>query len=164
MTSNIYGYRTSLGTQDAVMNVREKIIESIALEKKVALISWDIRGAFNEIPHSLIVAALKNSGASEGVARVVESYLSAQEQHVEVDGKKSCSWKNAGRGVAQGSHLAGPAYNIATLGHTDPSRLNTSSRYSDDDTEICIGSNPAELQKEILRALTDKKTKSPELG
>ena len=59
MTSNIYGYRTSLGTRDAVMNVRQKIIESIALEKKVALISCDIRGAFNEIPHSLIGAALK---------------------------------------------------------------------------------------------------------
>ena len=44
MTGNIYGYRTSLGTQDAVINVREKIIESIALNKKVALISWDIRG------------------------------------------------------------------------------------------------------------------------
>ena len=95
---------------------------------------------------------------------MVESYLTAQEQHVEVDGKKSCPWKNVGRGVSQGSHLAGTAYNIATLGHTDPSRLDISTRYSDDDSEICIGSNAEELQKEILRALTDKKSKVDRTG
>ena len=55
LSSNIFAYRSSLSTEDAVIRIRETIIAEIQKVNKVAVVAWDIKKAFEELPHNLVL-------------------------------------------------------------------------------------------------------------
>ena len=164
LPDNTFAYRPSRNTEDAVMHLREKILELWEDKKKIACISWDVKSAFTEIPHQLLLDSLLDIGASTAVMGVVQTYLKGQKQFVEVEKCRSKTWKTEHRGISQGSHLAGPAYNIATIGHTAVEDLKISCRYSDDDIEIISANSSRELSLKIKQALLKKKTRVQNTG
>lgn len=63
LTPNLFAYRTSRGLEDIILRIRERIICESQEGKKIAVISWDIKGAFEELPHAFVLKSISNSGA-----------------------------------------------------------------------------------------------------
>ena len=164
LTPNIFAYRSGIGTEEAVMRIRETIVQEVGKKHKVALISWDVKRAFEDLPHGMILAALKNMGADHTVLSLYRSYLVSQSYYVQIGDAKSQQWMSDHRGLSQGSHIAGPTYNLSTLGHTNKDDMEVSTRYSDDDTEIVSAESIAQLRVNVRNALQEKKRRVENTG
>ena len=46
LTPNIFAYRSSMGTGDAILRIREKIISESLKGNKIVVVAWDIKRAF----------------------------------------------------------------------------------------------------------------------
>ena len=86
---------------------------------------------------------------------ICRSYFHSQVYYVQIGASKSSLWKAGDRGIAQGSHIAGPSYNISTLGHTLNENIDLYNRYSDDDTEIVVAVATEEPKTKVKRALKE---------
>ena len=84
----------------------------------MVVISWDIKSAFEELPHEVVLKSISRSGASISTMNVIKSYLRSQASYVQVGEAKSKTIKNMTRGIGQGTHIAGPVFNIATMDMT----------------------------------------------
>ena len=85
-----------------------------------------------------MLESISRTGASETSMSVKRSYLASQASYVQVGEAKSKIISNMSRGIGQGTHLAGPVFNIATMKTTAEGRIEFSTRYSDDDVEIVL--------------------------
>ena len=55
LTLNLFAYRTSMEAEDAILRIREEIISESQNRKNIAVISWDIKGAFEDLPHAVVL-------------------------------------------------------------------------------------------------------------
>ena len=108
LTPNLFSYRISMGTEDAILRIREGIIREGHEGKEIAIISWDIKGTFEDLPHGSVLKLISNSGASVRKMDVIKSYLRSQASYVQVGEAKSEIIKNRARGIGQGTDIAGP--------------------------------------------------------
>ena len=158
LSANIFAYRTSLSTEDAVIRIRETIIAEIQKGNKVAVVAWDIKKAFEELPHNLVLDSIARTGASVSSMNIIRTYLVAQASYVQVGEAKSRTISNMSRGLGQGTHLAGPVFNLATMRTTAASRIEFSTKYSDDDVEIVVARTDHQLKKKLDEVLCDKES------
>lgn len=84
LTPNLLAYRTMIGTEDTVMRVREGIIRESQERKKVAIISWNNKGAFEDLPHAVVLKSISSSGASIQTRNVIKSFLQSQASYAQV--------------------------------------------------------------------------------
>lgn len=63
-TPNMFAYRTMTETEDAIMWVHEGIICENKAKMKIAVLSWDIKGLFDDLPHAVVLKSVLNTGAS----------------------------------------------------------------------------------------------------
>ena len=68
------------------------------------------------------------------------------------------------RGLGQGTHLAGPVFNLATMRTTAASRIEFSTKYSDDDVEIVVARTDHQLKKKLDEVLCDKESRVTQIG
>ena len=68
------------------------------------------------------------------------------------------------RGIGQGTHIAGPVFNIATIGMKAKRRIELSTRYSGDDTVIVVARIDGELRLKLDEVLADKKVRVAQIG
>ena len=123
LTSNIFACRILMGTEDAILRIREKIISESLKGNKIVVVAVDIKRAFEELPHEVVLKSISRTGASETTMNIIRSYLTSQASYVQVGEKKSKLIMNKSRGIGQGTHIAGPVFNIATIGITDKRRI-----------------------------------------
>ena len=77
LTPNMFAYRSSLGTEDAILRIRETIIGEIEKGNKLVVVAWDIMKAFEELPHKVVLESISRTGASETSMNVMRSYLAS---------------------------------------------------------------------------------------
>ena len=164
LSANIFAYRTSLSTEDAVIRIRETIIAEVQKGNKVAVVAWDIKKAFEELPHNLVLDSIARTGASVSSMNVIRSYLAAQASYVQVGEAKSRTISNMSRGLGQGTHLAGPVFNLATMRTTAAARIEFSTKYSDDDVEIVVARTDHQLRIKLDEVLSDKESRVTQIG
>ena len=68
------------------------------------------------------------------------------------------------RGLGQGTHLAGPVFNLATMETTAKGRIEFSTKYSDDDVEIVVARTDNQLRTKLDDVLRDKESRVTQIG
>ena len=118
LPQNIYGYVRGKGTSDAIIDLKERTIQTCE-NRKVQIVSYDARADFQSVPHQLIDDALELAGADGKTRHIFTSYLRSQAQFMRVGKCNSFMWKVSGRGVFPGVISAGVLFNLSTAGMTE---------------------------------------------
>lgn len=100
----VFAYRKHHGCDTALLSLTEEWRKELDGQKIIGLVSMDLLKAFDSLPPDLIVKKLKEYGADERTANIIEDYFSDRQQRVKMAGEYS-SWNYISRGIAQGSIL-----------------------------------------------------------
>ena len=102
--SNQFGFRKNNSTSTALIQITEKIKESIDKSKYGCGIFIDLRKAFDTVNHSILLSKMEHYGARDTALEWFKSYLSNRKQYVYSNGESS-QLKDITCGVPQGSVL-----------------------------------------------------------
>ena len=101
---NQFGFRKSNSTIFALIEITERIKESIDNGMYGCGIFIDLKKAFDTVNHKILLSKLEHYGIRDVALKWFESYLSNRKQFVVINGEKS-DFKNILCGVPQGSVL-----------------------------------------------------------
>ena len=99
-----YGFRNNISTADAISETIEIISDKLESLQKCAIISIDLRKAFDTLDHTILLNKLFIYGIRGTAFNLIKSYLSESEQYVSQNGQNS-NYNNITCGVPQGSVL-----------------------------------------------------------
>ena len=102
--SNQFGFRKNNSTSTALIQITEKIKESIDKSKYGCGIFIDLRKAFDTVNHSILLSKMEHYGVRDTALEWFKSYLSNRKQYVYSNGESS-QLKDITCGVPQGSVL-----------------------------------------------------------
>ena len=126
-----WGFRPGHSTGSALTTTIDDWLRSMDLGKPVCSVFFDVRKAFDSIPHATLVSKLQSLGLNDFILRWICDYLRGREQRVILNGVSSRP-KSVLSGVPQGSVL-GPL--LFTIYMNDLADLHLSSKlvlYADD--------------------------------
>ena len=99
-----FGFRKNNSTTFALIEITEKIKETIDNHKYGCGIFIDLRKAFDTVNHSILLKKLEHYGIRGTTYKWFESYLINRKQYVFLNGESS-QIRNVTSGVPQGSVL-----------------------------------------------------------
>ncbi|KAL0818000.1 hypothetical protein ABMA28_008542 [Loxostege sticticalis] len=106
-----YGFRSGRSTIDAVMRLKSITAEAAERGDGVMAVSFDIANAFNSIPHSAILEALRYHGVPTYLRSLLTDYLSDREV-LYVNRDDRLQRRQVETGVPQGSVLGPLLWNL----------------------------------------------------
>ena len=101
---NQYGFRKNHSTDYAILQLSDKIIDSIAKKEHTVGVFMDLSKAFDTMDHCILIRKLKTYGVRGTVLSWFEDYLRNRQQYVIFKSKKS-NISTVKCGVPQGSIL-----------------------------------------------------------
>ena len=104
ITIHQWGFQPKKSTTAALLNVYNDWSAALDKGKEVCAIFFDLRKAFDSVPHRCLIDKLTFAGLNPYILRWVASYLCNRQQHVVLNGKDS-STTDVVSGVPQGSVL-----------------------------------------------------------
>ena len=128
-----WGFCPSRSTVTALLSTFHAIFQLLEKGSDVCLIFFDLRKAFDSVPHAPLLQHLKDIGLNSHILQWISSYLCCRKKYVVVEGTSS-STTSVPSGVPQGSVL-GPLLFltyincVADLGFSDGTLI---SMYADD--------------------------------
>ena len=141
-----YGFRRARSTVDAVAKVVELARNAMAMGKCCALVTLDVKNAFNSANWGWIKGALAKLGVPSYLARLIESYFSDRLLWYETDDGPKEYIVTAG--VPQGSVLGPLLWNImydGVLGLRVPEET-TLIGFADDLAVVAIAKHPEDVE------------------
>lgn len=149
-----FGFRSGLGTLDAVEKVVSAIYNNFEVRSLTSVSFLDLSKAFDSISHPLLIQKVKLYGISDTNLDLLRSYLLNRKQVVKVNGELSDP-RMTNRGVPQGSVL-GPLLFILFINDITKALEHTPVLYADDTTIILTNNSLDQLivdrENELLRA------------
>ena len=99
-----WGFRTGHSTGSALTTIINDWLRSMDLGKPVCSVFFDVRKAFDSVPHATLVSKLQSRGLNDFLLRWICDYLRGREQRVVLNGVSSRP-RSVLSGVPQGSVL-----------------------------------------------------------
>ena len=107
LSSRQHGFRNGMGTTTNLLQLWEKIIETVEKEGALCeLWSFDLTKAFDLMDHAKVLELLHQMGITGSFGKCIESWLTGRQQFVEVNGTRS-EKVTVGKSCVQGS-IFGP--------------------------------------------------------
>lgn len=104
ISNSQYGFRKSLSTQDAILDLTTALVSEVDSGKKCLTVFLDLKKAFDTVSVPILVRRLENIGIRDIPLLLFKSYLQGRTQEVKIDGLHS-EKANVCFGVPQGSVL-----------------------------------------------------------
>ena len=101
---NVHGYRKGRGTDTALLEVWESVMEDIDAKKMVAMCLLDVSDGFGSVPHTNLLRKLETYGYDNAALDWFASYLEDRDQYVVVETTDSRTFETD-RGIPQGGPL-----------------------------------------------------------
>ena len=108
-----FSFRPKFSTQDALLTATRDWHQSLTTSKQVAAVFFDIKKAFDSVPHDQLLKSLHDIGISGALLKLFADYLAGRQQRVVLDGSAS-NYTQVTSGVPQGSILGPLLYVIFT--------------------------------------------------
>ena len=104
LSNQQFGFRSGFSTQEALLSITNNWHSLLSSNRQVTTVFFDVKKAFDSVPHHLILKSLSNIGISGPLLAWISNYLTDRQQRVVLDGTSS-SLTNVTSGVPQGSIL-----------------------------------------------------------
>ncbi|UYV63823.1 hypothetical protein LAZ67_2005756, partial [Cordylochernes scorpioides] len=144
---NQFGFRPCKSTIAALLKLKNTLSRSLDLFKSAILLSFDVKGAFDNVLHSSILRALRKSDCPKNVHDLIRSFLAHRSVRLSVNG---CTvTRRVSKGCPQGSVLGPFLWNIVfdellTLGYKNSVFPQA---YADDLVVVISGLRHGQLSK-----------------
>ncbi|KAJ2952397.1 hypothetical protein O0L34_g4684 [Tuta absoluta] len=148
-----YGFTPQRSTEDALYDAMTTVYCGLASKKIVVLVSLDIEGAFDNAWWPVIIRELQNKQVDRFILKLIASYLSDREIHLNYAGASVD--KPTNKGCVQGSTCGPILWNV----QLDPLLQRSSQMpahiqaFADDILIIGIGSTGEEVESKINKTL-----------
>ena len=147
-----FGFRKNNSTSYALLEISEKIKETIDKNKYGCGVFIDLRKAFDTVNHKILLNKMEHYGIRGTSLAWFNSYLFNRRQYVFINGESS-SLLNVSCGVPQGSVL-GPLLFLIYINDLPQISKNLNFFLFADDTNIYLeGDSPEKLEKQMNRGL-----------
>ncbi|KAF2348780.1 Reverse transcriptase domain [Trinorchestia longiramus] len=144
---NQYAYRKHTSTQDALLNITEKIYSDIDTKNVTLLLLLDLSKAFDSVEHNRLLQKISNLGIA---TQWFQSYLANRSHTVRLENTISSPIQND-FGVPQGSILGPFSFSIFINDFPSMPSNTRISTYADD-VQIAMISAPAKLSQTTSNA------------
>ena len=144
LSDNQYGFRKNRATSMALVELIDKISNSVDSKKHTLGVFIDLRKAFDTIDHDLLLKKLEFYGIRGVVLKWLKSYLSQREQFVQIDDCLS-EYLNVLCGVPQGSILGPKLFILYVNDICNISNILEFILFADDTNIFCSGHDIKEL-------------------
>lgn len=155
-TDTMFGFRPRLSTQDVFLQIKEDILEPAARPRPQTVVALDIKGAFDNVGHELILNNLESTGCGERMYNYVRDFLRERTATIGIGEIRSETLKVPNKGTPQGSVLSPTLFNLAMA--KLPERLSgleyiKHSIYADDLTLWTTGGSAGQKQDGLQEAV-----------
>ena len=149
---NQFGFRKGCSTAHSLIEITEKIKESIDSGKFGCGIFIDLKKAFDTVNHDILLRKLEHYGVRGPILKWFESYLTGRKQYVFYNGATS-EIKNITCGVPQGSVLGPLLFLIYINDLPNISKKLTFFLFADDTNIYYESKNLKEIEKTVNEEL-----------
>lgn len=156
--THIIGFRRGLSTQDAMLQIKEQVVNAPSTHVR-ALLGLDLKRAFDTVKHTAILDKISQLGLGARFHGYVSSFLSGREATVKINGASPRTVRMGGVGTPQGSVLSPMLFNLVMIGL--PERLDAieginHTIYADDITVWTTeNTSIGEMQDRLQRAVRE---------
>ena len=154
---NQFGFRKNNSTTYALIEITERIKESIDKHKYGCGIFIDLRKAFDTVNHNILLSKLEHYGVRGNALRWFKSYLSNRKQYVFYNGESS-KLKEITCGVPQGSVLGPLLFLLYINDLPNITKVFQFFLFADDTNIYCDANTLDELQFLINKELKELQT------
>ena len=147
ISPNQYGFKKNCSTNEAVLDIYNKLLDNMDKKLITCSIFLDLRTAYDTINHTILIKKLEKYGIRGLPLQLLASYLTDRQQYTIVNQYKSKS-RDVICGITQGSTLGPSLFNIYI--NYLPLASNSTIHLFADDTNLTLShSNVSTLQQNI---------------